>query len=84
MIKQGISQLLETEMDRKDFLKTMAFAAVAMTGAATLVKTLSNQVLPSKSTSAPKLGNSSQLAYGVSAYSRNPVAVSQSTSAYSA
>ena len=40
MFKQNLAKLLETEMDRKDFLKTLAVAAVALTGVTALIKTL--------------------------------------------
>lgn len=43
MLKQGIAKLLETEMDRKDFLKNVGIAAVALTGASAVVKALSQQ-----------------------------------------
>lgn len=81
MIKQSIAELLETEMDRKDFLKTLAVAAVALTGVTTIVKTLSNQAL-SRSATTQQTG--SPLGYGVSRYSTQPVAVSQPSSSYSA
>lgn len=70
MIKQGITELLATEMDRKDFLKTVAIAAVAVTGVTTILKTLSNQVAPS---STAKQSNQ-PLGYGMSRYSNQPSA----------
>ncbi len=43
MIKQKVSQLLETEMERKDFLKLVAFGAVAATGVTAILKAVSSQ-----------------------------------------
>ena len=43
MFKQNIAKLLDKEMDRKDFLKHVGIAAVAMTGAGAILKTLSQQ-----------------------------------------
>ena len=84
MIKQSIAELLETEMDRKNFLKTLAVAAVAVTGVTTIVKTLSNQAI-SHSTNRPQQ-TGQPLGYGMSRYSNQPVAmsVSSATSTYSA
>lgn len=83
MIKQSIAKLLETEMDRKDFLKTAAVAAVALTGASTIVKTLSNHA--NKAPSATRQPVSSPLGYGMSRYSNSPAPVaSQPTGSYSA
>ena len=43
MIKNNIAQLLETEMDRKDFLKLIGFGVVAATGITQILKALSHQ-----------------------------------------
>lgn len=43
MIKQKVSQLLETEMERKDFLKLIALGAVAATGVTSILKAVSSQ-----------------------------------------
>lgn len=48
MIKQKVSQLLETEMERKDFLKLVAFGAVAATGVTAILKAVSTQTPPRK------------------------------------
>lgn len=82
MIKQSIAQLLETEMDRKDFLKTLAIAAVAVTGVTSLVNTLTNQAITRS------LGGSAQqptrgLGYGVSRYSTPQTPTFPAKSAYS-
>lgn len=42
MIKQNIAQILESEMDRKDFLKTMGVAVAAFTGVTAAIKTISS------------------------------------------
>lgn len=41
MIKAKISQLLDTEMERKDFLKLVGLGAVAATGVTTILKAVS-------------------------------------------
>ena len=43
MIKNNIAQLLETEMDRKDFLKLLGLGVVAATGITQILKTVSQQ-----------------------------------------
>ena len=76
MFKQNLAKLLETEMDRKDFLKTLAVAAVTLTGVTALIKTLTNSsILPASTTQ-------QQLGYGDAFYSAKPQA-SQSDRAYS-
>lgn len=48
MIKQKVSQLLETEMERKDFLKLVVLGAVAATGVTSILKAMSTQTPPRK------------------------------------
>ena len=43
MIKNNISQLLETEMDRKDFLKLVGLGVVAATGLTQILKAMTQQ-----------------------------------------
>jgi hypothetical protein len=43
MLKLNASKLLEKEMDRKDFLKHIGIAAVALTGASAILKVLADQ-----------------------------------------
>ena len=50
MIKNNISQLLETEMERKDFLKLIGLGVVAATGVTQILKTLTSQT-PSRQVS---------------------------------
>ena len=40
MIKQNISKLLDTEMERKDFLKLVGIGAVAAVGASQILKAM--------------------------------------------
>jgi hypothetical protein len=61
MIKNTISQLLETEMERKDFLKLIALGAVAATGITQILKSVSQQT-PARTTASRAEG------YGASAY----------------
>lgn len=61
MIKQNIAQLLETEMERKDFLKLVGLGVVAATGITQILKALTQQ--------APRQTSAAQpLSYGGSAY----------------
>lgn len=46
MFKQKVGELLEKEMDRKDFLKTVGVAIVALTGATAVLRTLSEPSAP--------------------------------------
>jgi len=41
MIKQNIAQLLDAEMDRKDFLKMVGLGVVAATGVTQIIRSLS-------------------------------------------
>jgi hypothetical protein len=43
MIKNNISQLLETEMERKDFLKLLGLGVVAATGITQILKAMTSQ-----------------------------------------
>jgi hypothetical protein len=43
MLKLDASKLLQKQMDRKDFLKHVGIAAVALTGASTILKVLVDQ-----------------------------------------
>lgn len=61
MIKNNISQLLETEMERKDFLKLVGFGVVAATGITQVLKAVTQQA-PNRQVSTSPQG------YGGSAY----------------
>ena len=62
MLKDKMNQLLEQEMDRKDFLKHVGITVIALSGATAVFKALSTN--PQKSsTNAPK-----SMGYGSSAY----------------
>ena len=43
MIKQSIARLLDTEMERKDFLKLVGLGAVAATGVTQVLKAVTPQ-----------------------------------------
>lgn len=61
MIKNNINQLLETEMDRKDFLKLLGFGVVAATGVTQILKAMTQQTPPKQVTpvaNAQSYGNS--------------------------
>lgn len=62
MIKQNIAQLLETEMERKDFLKLIGLGVVAATGITQILKAVSQQA-PQRQTQPAQL-----LSYGGAAY----------------
>jgi len=66
MIKKAFSQILEKEMDRKDFLKLIGLGAVAASGATVILKTLADQ--QPRRTVATKAHS-----YGASAYGGAPV-----------
>lgn len=51
MIKNNIAQLLETEMERKDFLKLVGFGVVAATGITQVLKAMTQQTPAAKVTS---------------------------------
>lgn len=42
MIKQQLNTLLEKEMDRKDFLKHIGVASIALIGLPTIIKSISS------------------------------------------
>lgn len=56
MLKLDASDILQKEMDRKDFLKHVGIAAVALTGLTALLKVLSEQ--PTQKTQSLGYGNS--------------------------
>lgn len=66
MIKNNIAQLLETEMERKDFLKLIGFGVIAATGITQILKAMSQQT-PTRKVSA----NQAQ-GYGSSLYGGMP------------
>lgn len=61
MIKQNIAKILDTEMERKDFLKLLGIGAVAAVGVSGIIKAMSQptQKQPAKS---------SAVGYGSMAY----------------
>lgn len=61
MIKQNITKLLDTEMERKDFLKLIGLGAVAALGITTILKA----VTPTESKPVPTKADAS---YGSFAY----------------
>lgn len=63
MFKKTIDQLLETEMDRKEFLKNVGIAAVVMTGATAALKAITPAVIQKKASP-----SSVQFGYGQSPY----------------
>ena len=60
MLQLDTTQLLQKEMDRKDFLKHVGIGVIALTGLSAVLKTLIQQPTASKS--------ASQAGYGGSAY----------------
>ncbi len=62
MIKNNIAQLLETEMERKDFLKLIGFGVIAATGITQILKAMSQQTPPRQVTASKAQG------YGGSLY----------------
>lgn len=65
MFKNKINQLLEQEMDRKDFLKHVGIAVIALSGATTVLRALTISDKKSHgSTSTPH----ATLGYGASVY----------------
>lgn len=65
MIKQNIAKLLDTEMERKDFLKLIGVGAIAAIGITQIIKAVSQPTLP-KTTQKTANG------YGALAYGGNP------------
>ena len=64
MIKNTVSQLLETEMDRKDFLKLLGLGVIAATGVTQILKA----VTPQNTSRRPATSSNASLGYGASAY----------------
>ena len=62
MIKKQINQLLQKEMDRKDFLKHVGVAAIAVVGVPAVLKTLGQFGGGSSNQQGSSVG------YGASAY----------------
>lgn len=61
MIKQNVAKILETEVERKDFLKLMGLGAVAAVGVGSILKA----VTPTQSPKVSAVDNSyGGLAYG--------------------
>ena len=58
MIKAKISQLLDTEMERKDFLKLVGLGAVAATGLSAVLKAVSQSPSRQPAAKAPGYGGS--------------------------
>jgi len=69
MLKKQIATLLETEMDRKGFLKTTAITAIALTGVVSVFKTISAQI-PASTPGASIAGRGQSSAYGVAMYGK--------------
>lgn len=63
MIKNNIAQLLETEMERKDFLKLIGFGVVAATGITQILKAMS-QPTSSRQVAAPRAQSYGGATYG--------------------
>lgn len=68
-LQNSISQLMQKDMDRKDFIKHVGIGFVALTGVAAAVKTIGQLGNPS--------GQQSNLGYGASAYGGAAKVVSQ-------
>ncbi len=62
MIKQNISKLLDTEMERKDFLKLLGIGVVAATGVTQIVKAVA------QTNSRPVTSSTGPAGYGSMAY----------------
>lgn len=54
MIKNNIAQLLETELDRKDFIKLVGFGVVAATGITQILKAVSQPTAQRKVAAQPQ------------------------------
>lgn len=63
-MQSPFNDLLQKEMDRKDFLKHLAVGVVAITGASTIVKTLTPAFSGNNGNSQPV----KSMGYGASAY----------------
>ena len=75
VIKQQINDLLQQEMDRKDFLKHMGVAAVALIGVPAVIKALSQSAAQPSAQSAKNMG------YGSSAYGGSTSSLKKDTAA---
>lgn len=64
MIKNNIAQLLDTEMERKDFLKLVGFGIVAATSITQILKAMSQQT-PSRQVTPKAQGYGGSLYGGV-------------------
>ncbi len=73
-MKDQIAQLLNTKMDRKDFLKYAAATGFMAVGGGVILKSVDN--LDKITSHSPESTTGKRLAsgYGVSAYGRQPVA----------
>ena len=63
MIKNNIAKLLETEMERKDFLKLVLLGAVAATGITQVFKAVSQQQATPR-----QVASNNSYGYGSSVY----------------
>ena len=63
MIKQNIAKILDTEMERKDFLKLLGIGAVAAVGISGILKAVSQPTVKSNHTASKDTGYGS-MAYG--------------------
>lgn len=80
MLKQNFTDLLESEMDRKDFLKALGVAVAAFTGATAAVKAVTNNpalISGAQNKTADSYG------YGASVYGGRKQPVQQNTGVYS-
>lgn len=70
MLKIQTEKILQTEMDRKDFLKATGFALIGLVGVTAAVKRLNvfGDTLASHATKSTAKKSGSSLAYGTSAY----------------
>jgi hypothetical protein len=64
MIKQSINNLLETEMDRKDFLKMVGLGLAAVVGVGQVVSALSKAQHSKQTSRLPSASDYGQTAYG--------------------
>lgn len=72
MFKEKISGLLDKEMDRKDFIKNVGLAVVALAGLSALTRVFGSQTTTTTKRSAQTSG------YGATSYGGNtPVRTSQ-------
>jgi len=62
--KLGIDELLQKEMDRKDFLKHVGVAMVAMTGVSALVRSLTQHPLAGQQNQVSQMQGYGSMPYG--------------------